>query len=809
MISGFQSLSTINSGLILQELQQDINASNLAQPSLDAQGYLMNSLETINSGTSPGISFNGANGVMTMGTGVTADSITRLRDSFLDNQIRLASTAVGYNEILANTAGTGVLNQVNSIINSSSTSTLNYALTQFQSAWQTLGANAVPANDTTDRAAVVSAGTSFAQMANSQYNQLQSLQVGYNNKIQSSVTQINQLLQQLNSINGELNTSQGSNPNGLLDARDYALDKLSRLMNFQVTFGNNGTASVFLNGISLVSSGGAGQLETDLSDPNNPALADITLVPPASPNSMQEGGDSTSVPPTPSSTVDLTYLITGGNLGGELYARNVILESYKQQVNQAATAVMNIANTFQSAGFGSDGRTTGTLFFEGTGASNIVVNGVLGSNPGLVAESSVAFNNGSPGFPYAGAPATGNQQIAQMLGGGTYPTAGGPGSVTYPGLMSLLAQNFAASDASVDVANPYAALNTVVPGGVGATGSFSINGVTITYNGTTDSISSVVNMINSDVSGVSAVYNAASEQFFIFSTGPVNISDVSGNPPFANNSATNGWTNIDNFMVGTSTLNNSFVPTQPDVYTGSGIPQSPLNSYIPIVPPPAPPPGPNFGPNISAYLVSASSLGTFSVNGTQIQWNDSMALNDIENLISVPATGVTSAQAQTNINHLLPTFFGGNQAQVYEMESLQPIEMYDVSGNFTSVVGMNNPSDSLGELSSSMLGQINNDLSNQQLLTSQEQDSLNQLNTAQANIAGINTGSSSSSSSTGIPTSSTSGVPIASIQQQATQAAATYNALVEVMQVIDNMYADLINVVGGTNTSTSSSTFVS
>jgi hypothetical protein len=109
-----------------------------------------------------------------------------------------------------------------------------------------------------------------------------------------------------------------------------------------------------------------------------------------------------------------------------------------------------------------------------------------------------------------------------------------------------------------------------------------------------------------------------------------------------------------------------------------------------------------------------------------------------------------------------------------------------------------------------MLGQITNDLSNQQLLTSQDQDSLNQLNTAQANIAGINTGtSSSSSSSTGIPTSSTSGVPIASIQQQATQAAATYNALVEVMQVIDNMYADLINVVGGTNTSTSSSTFVS
>jgi hypothetical protein len=115
----------------------------------------------------------------------------------------------------------------------------------------------------------------------------------------------------------------------------------------------------------------------------------------------------------------------------------------------------------------------------------------------------------------------------------------------------------------------------------------------------------------------------------------------------------------------------------------------------------------------------------------------------------------------------------------------------------------------LGDLSNSILGQINTDLSSQQLLTSQDQDSLNQLNTAQANLAGINTGgASSSSSATGIPNSSNSGVPIASIQQQATQAALTYNALVEVMQVIDNMYQDLINVVGGTNSSSSSNTFV-
>ncbi len=808
MISGFQSLSTINSGLILQELQQDINASNLAQPSLDAQGYLMNSLETINTGTSPGISFNGANGLMTVGTGVTADSITRLRNSFLDSQIRQASTTVGYNEILANTSGTGVLNQVNTILNSSSTNTINFALTQFQSAWLNL------ANGTGSQSAVVSAGTVFAQTANGQYSQLQNLQVAYNSNIQNTVTQINQLLGQLNDINGQLNTSQGSNPNSLLDARDYALDRLSRLMNFQVTFGNNGTASLFLNGISLVSSGGAGQLEADLPDPNNPALADITLIPPANPNSMQSGGDQNAAPPTPSSTVDLTYLITGGNLGGELDARNVILENYKQQVNQAATSVMNITNTLESAGFASDGRTTGTLFFEGTGASNIVVNGVLSSNPGLVAESSVAFNNGAPGFPYPGAPATGDTQIAEMLGGG--PT--GVGSNIYPGLTGLIAQNFAASDKPLTwLTNPFADLNTLYPGGIG-TGSFSVDGVTINYNGATDSASSLVQRINDNVSGVTAVFNASTQQFFIFSSGPVNIINLTGTagiPMFADqNGVGAGWAKVSNYMIGTSTLNNSFTPLQYKVATvavGTN-PVGAMDSILPeftIPPPPASPYLSGFGPNASAFVVTPSSNGTFSLNGTTVNWNDTQAILDVNANIDAQVNGVT-AQAYSDMTKHFQTFFGGNQAQVYALNSDQPMQINDISGNFTSVVGLNNEDDTLGELSTSMLGQITNDLSNQQLLTSQDQDSLNQLNTAQANIAGINTGtSSSSSSSTGIPTSSTSGVPIASIQQQATQAAATYNALVEVMQVIDNMYADLINVVGGTNTSTSSSTFVS
>ncbi len=779
MISGFQSLSTINSGLILQQLEQDVTASNLAQPSLDSQGYLMNSLERVNPGSAPSLSFNGANGFMSIGNGVTVDSITRLRNSFLDNQIRQESSLVGYDEILANSTGSGVLNQINSIINASPTTTLNYALTQFQSAWQTLGANTNPALDLADGASVVSAGTAFAQMANSQYNQLQGLQITYNNNIQGTVNQINQLFQQLNSINVQLNSTQGSNQNTLLDARDYALDKLSRLMNFQVTFGNNGTASLFLNGISLVGPSGAAQLQANIPDPNNPALVNITLEPFNSSVPMETGGGI--VPVAIPSIVDLTTQITGGNLGGYLQARNVILQSYKQQVNQATTAAMNFTNTLQSAGFASNGVTTGTLFFEGTGASNIVVNGVLTTNSGLVAESSVAF--GAAGaVAYPGAPVTGNQQIAQMLGGGNY----GASPIINPGLMNLMAQNFSASAKAIGIPNPYAAL--------GLTGSASIDGVTISYV-PTDTISSILQQINNNVSGVTAVYNSSSQQFFIFSPNPVNITDISGLNPFANSTAAGaGWTNLSNFMVGTSTLNNSFTPNQAIVQSGG----APMNSIASIVP--------GNGPNDSAFAVTPSTTGSFTVNGVAapIQWNNTQSLNTIRLQINASTAGIAS-QALAPPNILFSPFFGGNSVQIFKMQSDQPMQITDISGNFTSVVGLNNNTETLGQLSNSILGQVNTELSSQQMATGQAQDSLNQLNTAQANIAGIYTGGSSPvTTASGIPTSSNSGVPLASIQQQATQAATTYNALLEIMQVIDNMYQNLINVVGGGTTSSNS-----
>src|ERR1039457_3446194 len=112
MINGFMSMDTITRGLELQQLEQAVFSSNLANPSLDANGYLINSLQRVNVGESAPNIFGNVNGLMAASTGPLPDSITRLRNSFLDTQIQQVSSVLGREEVLAN-SGAGILNQIN------------------------------------------------------------------------------------------------------------------------------------------------------------------------------------------------------------------------------------------------------------------------------------------------------------------------------------------------------------------------------------------------------------------------------------------------------------------------------------------------------------------------------------------------------------------------------------------------------------------------------------------------------------------------------------------------------------------------
>jgi flagellar hook-associated protein FlgK len=801
MINSYSGFYTITQGLQVEQLLENITASNLANTSVDSNGYLVGSLQQVNLGSGPSEILSTTNGNIGVSTGPTVESITSLRSSFLDSQIQNESSVLGQAEILSNTQGSGVLNLINNIVNGPST--LNGALTTFAAAWGALATNpngpAVPATPTTPaipssgqlQAAVVQDGEAFAQLANTQYEQLTSLQQNNNSQINNTVSQINQLLQQLSSINHDLLNSQGAaNVNSLLDARDYALDQLSRLINIQTNIGVAGTVSVYLSGssVTLVDPSGAAILQTNVENPNYPELLGVTI-------QSTEGGypdaatstyiNASGVKVTTVTPEDMSQWITGGNLGGELQGQNEIL-SYISKVNQIATSVMNVTNSLQQAGYGQDGATTNTPFFIETGEANdsvsgaalISVNAVLVANNNLVASSLVP--NTDPNF------------------GAVNPAFAAQG-ITYAGTMAeylsnlpnLLANNFAESydgiaGAYVDPTQDLSTQPIAVPP---TNGEFTVNGVAIYYyvNQATETaavaggqpagpttIDGIIEAINQADNNVYAVYNASTEQFTLLSNQPISIQNVTGN--FV--SGASNWSNIANVLTSTIQMNSSNIPVFSQIDFGNlpGDPGNPMNSTVPSAF------LPNTGPNSQSFQIVPSPSGTFTLyppypNGVQISWTNTMSLSQIATAINTASGGVITASFNTNTQTLT----------LYDYAP-QPMNIVDNTGNFTAFTGLNG-NITLGTMTSGLSGQISSNVAGQQVLTEQASNSLTQLNNAQANIAGVAT------------TSGQPGVPIATIEQQATQEMIAYNALLEVLEVMDEMYSDLVGIISSSTPS--------
>ena len=786
MLPSFLSMETITRGLYIQQLNQQLTASNLANPSQDANGYLMNSIERLNTTTGSPYLFGNPGGNLFVGSGPLAQTITRLRDSFLDSQIQRQSSVVGKDEIM-----NSVLAQLNTLLNGTS-GTVDQAVTNLANAFAALAPNP---SSVALRSAVVNAGVAFASLTNGQFTQMENMQDDMGTKIQGTVRDINAILQQLSSVNKQLlATSQGIDANSLLDARDYALDRLSRLIGIQSSFGTAGTVSVFLAGssLSLVDGAGAAILQTSVNNGHNPELVDVTI----------QSSEGTVTLKDPAST------ITGGNLAGELYARDVVLEGYKSRLDQITTSVMNVTNIFHGAGYAADGVTTGNVFFTGTGAQDINVNAALVTDPTrtLLATSSTPFT----------APATGDGEVAQFIGN----------------IRNLLANNFVESNPAVSagVINPTLPIGgqpfTTLPNPAG--GSFTINGNTVNWT-TGNTVDDILNMINAADPTVQAVFNAKTKSFFILSSKPITIIDTAGNFTL--------FAKINNVLVSTIRMNNSFAPTDPSIVFGfplapnSGLNSIPGNSYyspgpLPVTNPPAGTyavPVANIGGNLQAFRVTPSLGGTFSLNGVPVTWFNSGAsqANNPENAgggviyytppPNLPYPPGSNAPLNEDLNYILGTLIPGvpmvgttiiaqfsSLTQTITLRSVntpKPIQITDVTGNFTVFTGLNGDVQ-VGNLSSSLQTQISTDLTDQNLLLNQDQAQLTQLNNAQANVAGVST------------TAGQPGVPIAVLEQQAMQSLIAYNASLQVLQIQNQMFSDLISAVSGGTTSSGSGSIV-
>lgn len=156
-----------------------------------------------------------------VGTGAEVTAIQRVRDQFLDYQVRSKTTEYGGLNIKYQ-----YLYQAENILNDSSDAGIQNALNEFFDAFQEI--SKAP-EKTSNRDVAISQAAALADMINSKYTQLEKKKSDAQSLLTQNVAEINGILDSINSLNKQISSiaAIGMTPNDLMDQRDNLLDELS------------------------------------------------------------------------------------------------------------------------------------------------------------------------------------------------------------------------------------------------------------------------------------------------------------------------------------------------------------------------------------------------------------------------------------------------------------------------------------------------------------------------------------------------------------------------------------------------------
>lgn len=232
MRSTFMGLEASKRGLFTQQSALYTTGHNIANA--NTAGY---SRQRVNMQPTLGFPGTGLNAPKTpgfIGTGVEAGSVQRIRDAFVDRQYRQESNKLGYWE-----SRSEAITQMEDIMSEPSDFGLNVSLDQFWKSLQDLSTN--PENSGT-RKVVVQRGVAVAESFNYIHKQLSDIQGNLKNEIIVSTKDINSILDQIASLNGQIQSIEpnGYIPNDLYDSRDNLLDELSAYFPIEIEYNSSG-----------------------------------------------------------------------------------------------------------------------------------------------------------------------------------------------------------------------------------------------------------------------------------------------------------------------------------------------------------------------------------------------------------------------------------------------------------------------------------------------------------------------------------------------------------------------------------------
>lgn len=238
MPSTWFGLETARRGMKVNQYALDITGHNLANAS--TTGYSRQ--EAVMSVTDP-YAYPSIGGPVTpgqFGTGVEVSSIRRVKDEYLDNNVRRATTDSAYwNDQIS------VLQRAEASFAEPASDGIGDRIASFFKAWMDL--NNTP-QDPGVKAAVAQVGDSLASLMSFTYNQLNDVQNSVavvdstpavtGGMLIDQVNEANDLLVQIRNLTDAIKKAYavGQQPNDLLDKRDQALEELSKFGPVGVSF---------------------------------------------------------------------------------------------------------------------------------------------------------------------------------------------------------------------------------------------------------------------------------------------------------------------------------------------------------------------------------------------------------------------------------------------------------------------------------------------------------------------------------------------------------------------------------------------
>ncbi|WP_100487168.1 flagellar hook-associated protein FlgK [Sporolactobacillus pectinivorans] len=418
MIPIFSTLNMMQRALEVTQTAIQTTGNNISNA--NTPGY---SRQRVNLSTwipYPATGINQQGGAGQIGTGVNADSIVRINDQFVNQQVRDNTNQNGYWSAVNN-----AYNQMENIVNEPSDTGISSVLNNF---WQSLQDMASNSGTSGTGSVVLQNGAEVADTFNYLSTSLGKVQSNLQSQITEDTSQINNYADQINSLNQEINQveANGQLPNDLYDQRDQLTQELSQLANIKVTnVPSNGNPSPLADGkytIEIVQQDGSSFTPpatlvdgTNLTDNHLQTAIDDTD--PTAPTVNVSVVTTGSTPTTVSNLTDATGTTP---FSGELQG---LIDSYTKDFPEVFQSLNNMASTlaaqFNTAYESTAGYNTAKgTFFLGDASGTLTASNI-NVNSALTGSDVVSNANGSPSGDNSGA-----QAMADVIAVNTYPVDG-------------------------------------------------------------------------------------------------------------------------------------------------------------------------------------------------------------------------------------------------------------------------------------------------------------------------------------------------------------------------------------------------